>query len=245
MGTDRLQKILARAGLGSRRACEELIAAGRVRVNGVKAGLGQSADVSSDRITVDGRPVTRPDDRSVVLALHKPAGYVTTARDPQGRPTVMDLLPEGLPRVYPVGRLDRDSEGLLLFTNDGDLAHALMHPSHGVTKLYRVRVRGAPEPSALQRLEKGVELEEGRTGPARVKWGRGGWLEIELAEGKKRQVRRMLEAVGHPVDRLVRVRVGPVLLGRLRPGESRRLTASEVVRLRRAAGLGHEDGRRK
>ena len=222
----RLQKILAQAGLGSRRACEELIAAGRVQVNGRVATLGGRADPEHDRVEVDGEPVgVRPG--LVYYALNKPTGVVTTASDPQGRPTVVDLVP-GEPRVFPVGRLDADTEGLLLLTNDGDLAHRLTHPSHGVEKEYLAQVEGRPSRGALRALRDGVELDDGRTAPAKVAQVADDTLRITIHEGRNRQVRRMCEAVGHPVVRLVRTRIGSLSERRLAPGEWRELSREEV-----------------
>jgi 23S rRNA pseudouridine2605 synthase len=229
---ERLQKVLAQAGLGSRRACEELIAAGRVRVNGSVAELGARADPESDRIEVDGAPVgVRPD--LVHYLLNKPGGVVTTASDPQGRPTVVDLVPSE-PRVFPVGRLDADTEGLLLLTNDGELAHRLTHPSFGVDKEYLAEVEGSPSRGAVRRLREGVALEDGPTAPAKVSLVGDHLLRITIHEGRNRQVRRMCAAVGHPVHRLVRVRVGPISDRRLAPGEWRPLTQAEVRSLERA-----------
>jgi 23S rRNA pseudouridine2605 synthase len=230
---ERLQKILAQAGLGSRRACEELIAAGRVRVNGQAATLGTRADPEADTIEVDGAVVgTR--QGLVHYLLNKPAGVVTTAKDPQGRPTVVDLVPPE-PRVYPVGRLDAETEGLLLLTNDGDLAHRLTHPSFGVEKEYLADVEGTPSRGALRRLREGVDLEDGPTAPARASLAGDHTLRITIHEGRNRQVRRMCEAVGHPVRRLVRVRIGPVSDRRLAPGAWRALRQAEVRALERAA----------
>ncbi|MFO7280424.1 MAG: pseudouridine synthase [Thermoanaerobacterales bacterium] len=230
---ERLQKILARAGIGSRRACEELIAAGRVRVNGEVAVLGDRADPDADVIEVDGvRIGTR--QGLVYYLLNKPRGVVSTASDPQGRPTVVDLVPRR-PRVYPVGRLDADTEGLLLLTNDGDLAHRLTHPSYGVEKEYLAEVAGTPSRGALRRLREGVELDDGPTAPATVSLVGDHLLRIAVHEGRNRQVRRMCEAVGHPVRRLVRVRIGPLADRRLPPGRWRHLTQQEVRALERAA----------
>lgn len=241
MALERLQKFMARCGVASRRACETTIAEGRVRVNGrVVREPGTKIDPATDRVEVDGRILTPPEEL-VYIALHKPRGYVTTVHDPQGRPTVMDLVQDAGARVYPVGRLDADSEGLLLLTSDGRLAHRLMHPRYGVEKRYRVTVQGTVSDEALQMLAEGVPLEDGMTAPARVRLlargGRRSVLEITLSEGRKRQVRRMCRHVGHPVVRLVRTAVGPVELGALPPGACRRLTDAEVARLRRAAGL--------
>lgn len=230
---ERLQKVLAQRGVGSRRACEELIAAGRVSVNGEPAELGRRVDVDVDVVAVDGAPVgIRPD--LVHYALNKPAGVVSTASDPQGRPVVTDLVPAE-PRVHPVGRLDADSEGLLLLTNDGELTFHLTHPRFGVEKEYLVQVEGTPKPGALRRLREGVELEDGRTAPAKVAAAGPEALRMTIHEGRNRQVRRMGAAVGHPVVRLVRTRIGPVRLEGLQPGEWRPLTAEEVLSLSRAA----------
>jgi 23S rRNA pseudouridine2605 synthase len=230
---ERLQKILARAGFGSRRASEALIAAGRVRVNGEVAVLGDRADPETDRIEVDGAVVgIRPG--LVHYLINKPAGVVTTASDPQGRPTVVGLVPAE-PRVFPVGRLDADTEGMLLLTNDGELAHRLTHPSFGVDKEYLADVEGRPTRGALRRLREGIELEDGPTAPAKVSLVGDRLLRITIHEGRKRQVRRMCEAVGLPVRRLVRVRIGPIADRRLAPGEWRALEPDEVRALERAA----------
>ncbi|HXF97213.1 MAG TPA: pseudouridine synthase [Gaiellaceae bacterium] len=233
----RLNAYLARAGVASRRRADELIRAGRVRVNGRPGEL--RTDVGPhDVVEVDGRRV-RPQPLAYVL-LHKPAGVVTTASDPQGRPTVVELVRHPA-RVVPVGRLDADTTGALLLTNDGRLAHRLAHPRYGVPKVYEAEVEGAPGPEALRALREGVELEEGRTAPARVRvLGRGRGttlLELVLHEGRKRQVRRMCAAVGHPVRRLHRARYAGLDLQGLAPGEWRELTKEEVAQLREAAGL--------
>jgi 23S rRNA pseudouridine2605 synthase len=231
--SDRLQKVLARAGLGSRRASEALIATGRVRVNGEVATLGDRADTETDRIEVDGVAIgVRPG--LVHYLLNKPAGVVTTASDPQGRPTVVGLVPAE-PRVFPVGRLDAETEGLLLLTNDGELAHRLTHPSFGVEKEYLADVEGRPTRGTLRRLREGVDLDDGRTAPARVSLVDERLLRITIHEGRKRQVRRMCDAVGLPVRRLVRVRIGPIADRRLAPGEWRPLEQDEVRALERAA----------
>ena len=237
---ERLQKVLARAGFGSRRACEELIVAGRVAVDGHAARLGERVDPATAAITVDGvAVVTRTD--LVHYLCNKPAGVVTTAHDPQGRPTVIGLVPAE-PRVFPVGRLDLDTEGLLILTNDGDLANLLTHPRHGVEKTYLAEVEGVPTPAALRRLREGVDLDDGPTAPARaalVQPASGGRatsaLELTIHEGRNRQVRRMCDAVGHPVRRLVRTRIGPLHDARLAPGEWRALTPAEVRALYEAA----------
>jgi 23S rRNA pseudouridine2605 synthase len=233
---ERLQRILARAGYGSRRACEELIVDGRVTLNGTVAGLGDRADPLEDEVRVDGLEVNL-DPNVKYYALHKPLGVVTTMRDPQGRPDIRTFLPEGGPRIFPVGRLDRDTEGLLLLTNDGDLANALTHPRFGIEKEYLVEVEGVPTPKHVGQLLRGVKLEDGlaRAKSARVagRSGARGAVRLVMTEGRKREVRRLLAAVGLPVTRLVRVRVGEVRLGGLSPGERRELTHDEVVALRR------------
>jgi 23S rRNA pseudouridine2605 synthase len=245
---ERLQKILARAGYGSRRSAETLIAGGRVTVNGIVVStLGARADPEVDRVEVDGQPVQIEAPRTY-LVMNKPYGYLTTAHDPQQRRTVMQLLPRGLPpHVLPVGRLDRDTEGLLIFTDDGDVAHRLAHPRFVIDKEYMAHVKGTPSPQAVAQLRKGVELDDRTTATAEVESTspphgftvRAGhtWLRIVIHEGRKRQIRRMCAAVGHPVRTLVRTRVGDVVLGRLERGTTRRLTAREVARLRTAAGL--------
>ena len=235
---ERLQKLLARAGFGSRRACELLIAAGRVSVDGEIAILGTRADPARAHITLDGVPVI-VDSTLVYWLLNKPAGFVTTARDPQGRPTVMELVPPE-PRVFSVGRLDLETEGLLLLTNDGELAELLSHPRHGVEKAYLAEVDGVPAPGALRRLREGVQLDDGPARATRVqvvqKSAHGGSaLEIVLKEGRKRIVRRMCAEIGHPVRRLVRTRIGPLTDSKLAPGERRPLTPQEVRALYAAA----------
>jgi 23S rRNA pseudouridine2605 synthase len=231
---ERLQKVLAQRGYGSRRASDELIAAGRVTVNGEVAALGRRIDVEHDVVEVDGHLVpVRPG--LVHYLLNKPAGVVTTAQDTHGRPTVVELVPAE-PRVFPVGRLDAETEGLLVLTNDGELAHRLTHPRFGVDKEYLAHVRGVPGPGILRRLREGVELDDGPTAPARVSQPEAGLLRITIHEGRNRQVRRMCETVGHPVERLVRVRIGPVSDRRLAPGAWRDLTIEEVKALAEAAG---------
>ena len=234
MPVERLQRVLARAGYGSRRSCEELIIEGRVTLNGTVATLGDRADPVEDEVRVDGLEVNL-DPNVKYYALHKPPGVVTTMRDPQGRPDIRGFLPEGA-RVFPVGRLDRDTEGLLLLTNDGDLANALTHPRFGVEKEYLAEVEGVPTPKHIGQLRRGVELEDGDASAkgARVagRSGDRGAVRLVMTEGRKREVRRLLAAVGLPVTRLVRVRVGPIRLGGLPPGERRELTHDEVVALR-------------
>jgi 23S rRNA pseudouridine2605 synthase len=235
---ERLQKALAHAGVGSRRACEELISTGRVTVNGTVATLGDRIDVATDVVAVDG--VTMNLDPNVrYFALHKPPGVVTTMHDERSRPDIRAYLPAGAPRVVPVGRLDRDSEGLLLLTNDGELVNRLTHPRFGVEKEYLVEVRGRPAARHLGLLRAGVALDDGPARPTSVRIVDArpdrGQLAIVMTEGRKREVRRMLDAVGLPVLRLIRVRIGPVRLGGLGPGEVRVLTAEEVRALTKAA----------
>jgi 23S rRNA pseudouridine2605 synthase len=237
----RLQKILSHAGIGSRRAAETLIREGRVSVNGrVVTELGTKADPSRDKISIDGRLVQAA-QTAIYLALNKPTGVVTTLSDPEGRPTVRDLLGRLRERVFPVGRLDFHSAGLLLLTNDGELAQRLTHPRYGVHKAYRVKVKGRVVPEQIEQLTKGVALRDGMSAPARVRIVEAGerktWLEITLAEGKNRQVRRRCEAVGLSVEKLSRIAFGPLKLGKLEVGAVRALTEAEVVKLRRAAGL--------
>lgn len=230
---ERLQKVLARAGFGSRRTCDELVAAGRVEVNGELARLGRRVDPDLDRIRVDGVDVSiRPG--LVYYLLNKPAGMVCTASDPEGRPTVISAVPAE-PRVHSVGRLDAATEGLLVLTNDGDLTFRLTHPRYGVEKEYLAELASRPRPAALRALREGVELEDGVTAPARVSQVGDHGLRIVIHEGRNRQVRRMCDAVGHPVVRLARIRVGPLADRRLAPGEWRPLSAEEVRALEAAA----------
>ena len=235
---ERLQKVLARAGIASRRASERLILDGRVMVNGATVTrLGTSVDPARDVVKVDGKRIpARPPTRGVLI-LNKPRGYVTTARDPEGRPTVMDLLSGIGPRVFPIGRLDFSSEGLLLLTDDGDLARDLMRPASAVQKTYLAKVRGVPARDDLARMCRGVIVEGRRTLPARARVARPGpnaWVEVTVVEGRKHQVRLMLEAIGHPVQRLRRIRYGGIELGDLASGRFRWLTSEELARLRQA-----------
>jgi 23S rRNA pseudouridine2605 synthase len=232
----RLQKVLAQAGVASRRASEDLIAARRVRVNGEIATLGDRVDPEHDLVEVDGAPVATRSGL-VHYLLNKPAGVISTADDPQGRPTVVDLVPSD-PRVHPVGRLDADTEGLLLLTNDGELTHRLTHPSFGVEKEYLAEVEGEPSRAALRRLREGVALDDGPTAPAAASLVAPNLLRLTIHEGRNRQVRRMCEAVGHPVVRLVRTRIGPLAERRLAPGEWRLLEPDEVRALATATTPG-------
>jgi pseudouridine synthase len=237
----RLQKILSQAGIASRRAAELLIAEGRVTVNGTTVtAMGTKADPAVDDVRVDGRRV-KGAERTRYILLNKPAGYVTTRSDPQRRPTVIDLLAGIREYVYPVGRLDYDSEGLIILTNDGDLAARLTHPRHGVERTYEARVAGMPNADAIERLRTGVPLDGRRTLPAHVvvlndrHRERDGVLQLTIREGRNRQVRRMCEAVGHPVKALRRIRFGPISDRRLKPGAWRELTEREVAALKDAA----------
>jgi 23S rRNA pseudouridine2605 synthase len=241
MPPERLQKILAQAGHGSRRSCEQLIEAGRVRVNGQVAKLGQKADVSTDKITLDGKPVAVSAEY-VYVALHKPRNVLSTVSAEPGdnRKTVSDLvdLPE---RLYPVGRLDFDSEGLILMTNDGDLANKLTHPRYGHEKEYRVLLARRPDDKQLQAWARGVVLEDGhRTAPAQVRFastsGKGAWIRIIMGEGRKRQIREIGFLLGLPVVRILRVRIGTLQLGNLKPRQWRYLTTQEIADLRRLVG---------
>jgi 23S rRNA pseudouridine2605 synthase len=236
----RLQKILSTAGVASRRASEQMILEGRVAVNGETVReLGTKADPEKDSIKVDGRRIKTAEVVHRYIVLYKPKGYVTTRSDPEGRRTVMDLIGEGA-YIYPVGRLDYDSEGLLLMMTDGDLAARLMHPRHEVDKVYEVIVMGAPDARALEKLRRGVHIEGGRTSPADVHVGttvKGGrpttLLTLTIREGRNRQIRKMCSAVGLPVRDLRRIRMGPIGLGRLKPGQWRDLTPEEVRRLKK------------
>jgi 23S rRNA pseudouridine2605 synthase len=239
MPVERLQRSLARAGFGSRRACEEVIAAGRVEINGRVATLGDRLDPTVDEVRVDGSKVN-VDPELRTFALHKPRGGTTTMRDPHAERDLTGFLPKGV-HVFPVGRLDRDTEGLLLLTNDGSLAHRLTHPRYAIEKEYLAEVGRPPSQRQLARLRRGVELDDGtaRAVDARSAGGGGGrgGVRLVMIEGRKREVRRMLDAVELPVRRLVRVRVGPIRLGKLGPGEVRELGPEDVRALYRAADL--------
>jgi 23S rRNA pseudouridine2605 synthase len=229
----RLAKYLAHAGVASRRAAADIVRSGRVHVDGERE-LDPARAIDGERVELDGRPIEGIEDR-VVYALHKPAGVVSTARDTHGRATVTALVGDRR-RLYPVGRLDADSTGLILLTNDGELANLLLHPRHEVPKTYRARVGGGrPSAAALAALRDGIELDDGRTAPATARLIGSDVIELQLREGRKRQVRRMCEAIGHPVRDLVRVRFGPLELGDLDVGASRVLSDGEVAALRDAA----------
>lgn len=237
---ERLQKVLAQAGIASRRKCEEYITAGRVEVNDLLVTtLGAKVDPANDVIKVDGKPINR--QSKMYLVLNKPKGVITSAKDPEGRKVVSDFLPGIKERVYPVGRLDYDTEGLLILTNDGDFANLLTHPKHHVPRTYLATVRGVPHGSVLEKLQKGIKLDDGMTAPAEVDYydvnpeKNEAVITITIYEGRNRQVRRMFEAVGYPVSRLKRIQFGPLLLGVLQRGKYRNLTASEVDELKNAA----------
>jgi 23S rRNA pseudouridine2605 synthase len=245
---ERLQKIISAAGVASRRLAEELITQGRVAVNGkTVTTLGTKADPARDEIKVDGRRI-REQKRKRYILLYKPRGYVTTRSDPEGRPTVMDLLKGVKEYVYPVGRLDYDTEGLLILTNDGDLAAHLTHPRHEVEKVYEARVKGVPEEKDLERLALGIVIDGRRTAPAKIRipdrpakttasGAEQTFVEIVLHEGRQRQVRRMFDSIGHPVVRLRRVRIGPIVDEQIPIGHWRELDAQELTKLRRAAKI--------
>ncbi len=239
----RLQKYLAQAGVGSRRAAEELIRQGRVKVNDERAELGRSVDPVKDRVLLDGNIVTLETGR-ILVALNKPGACVTTASDPQGRKTVLDLLPDFGARIFPVGRLDYDAEGLLLLTNDGELANRLLHPRYGISKVYDVKIKGHPDKKTIERLQTGVRIEEGVTAPAEVEivWELPGaaWLRITLHQGWNRQIKRMGLAVGHPVLKIRRIAYGPVRLGRLGMGRHRMLRPDEIRKIYEEANLYRE-----
>lgn len=242
---ERLHKVMARAGVASRRRCEEIIASGLVKVNGkVITEPGTKVDPARDTIRVGGEALELSPARQYIL-MYKPRGYITTLSDEKGRKKVTDLLKGNNGRVYPVGRLDYDSEGLLLLTNDGDLTYALTHPKHQVPKTYQVRVSGVPDPVKLQQMEKGLPLEDGLTAPARVRL-RGqrdgnALLEITVHEGRKHQVKRMCEYIGHPVIRLKRTKFGNLNIEELKPGQYRHLSVNELKMLKEKLGLGSTD----
>ncbi|CAM3123684.1 pseudouridine synthase [Paenibacillus lupini] len=242
---ERLQKILAQAGIASRRKCEEMILAGAVEVNGEKVTtLGVKADPTTDEIKVNGKSIRS--EKKIYLMLNKPKGVITSAKDPQGRKVVADFLPGIRERVYPVGRLDYDTEGLLLLTNDGEFANLLTHPSHHVPKMYFATVKGTPHGSLLEKLKSGIMLEDGMTAPADVEYqdvdeeNKTSTIRITIYEGRNRQVRRMFDAINHPVVRLRRVKFGDIGLQNLARGQFRHLTPVEVKELREAARKTHK-----
>lgn len=245
---ERVQKILARAGFGSRRACEELIAAGRVTVNDKRVTLGSKADPQTDQIRVDGN-LLETTEPLAYIALYKPRGVLSTVKTPDKRRTVIDLVPVS-ERVYPVGRLDADSEGLILLTNDGELANRLTHPRYGHEKEYQVLVARRPDAKQLETWQRGVVLEDGyRTAPARVRmtqsFGKGAWLQITMKEGRKRQIREVGMRIGLPVVKIVRTRIGSLRLGSLKPGEWRNLNEREIEELKRPAVKAHKGSQRQ
>ena len=238
---ERIQKLLAQAGYGSRRSCEDFITSGRVRVNGHIAILGEKADPAQDKISLDGKPLP-PREKLIYIALYKPRNIISSVEDEVGRKTVRDLIPE-TGHLYPVGRLDWDSEGLILMTNDGDLTNHLTHPRYGHQKEYKVLVARRPEPEQLETWRRGVVLEDGyKTAPAKVfaeaGAGKGCWLRLTMGEGRKRQIREIGALLGLPVVRIVRVRIGTLSLGALKPGEWRHLTEGEINELKGKRSIG-------
>lgn len=246
---ERLQKFLARAGVASRRAAEELMREGRVTVNGAVASRpGTTIDPETDAVKVDGRRIAAPAAARSYFILNKPRGYVTTLSDPQGRPTVMELVPRVRGRIFPVGRLDFQTEGLLLLTDDGELAGRLMHPSGKVPKIYRAKVKGSPRRESLERIRHGMVLEGKRTVPAGIrivkKAENNSWVEVTVTEGRKHLIRKMLQGIGHPVLKLKRTGYGSLTLQGLPVGECRRLGPGEVAALRVEISSGKRSGRR-
>jgi pseudouridine synthase len=237
LALERIQKILAKAGIASRREAERMLMEGRVTVNGkVIDKLGFKADLSKDHIKVDGKRLTHSEPK-ITLLLNKPRGYLSTVEDPQGRPTVMDLLKKVRGRIYPVGRLDFDAEGILLLTNDGDLAYTLSHPKFSIPRTYLVKVKGVPEERELSRLKKGVTLEDGKARAVSINILRGGeknsWARIVVTEGRNRLVKKMFLAIGHPVLKLKRVQFGPIQIGNLPIGQFRYLTSEEIEKIKK------------
>lgn len=232
----RIQKIIAMMGIASRRKAEELIISGRVLVNGKLATIGMKADPETDHIKVDGKLLTKPEPK-IYLAFNKPRGVITSLSDPEGRPTIMDCIKGVKYRVFPVGRLDYDTEGLILLTNDGDLAHAITHPSKKIPKTYLAKIKGLIDDAVVRKLAKGIKLEDGMTLPAKIKkldqTENNSWLEITIFEGRKRQIRRMFETVGHPILKLKRVAINGIFLGDLKAGEYRYLKDDEIRHLRK------------
>lgn len=238
----RLNKFLAQVGIASRREVDRMIVEGKIRVNGrVIKELGYKIDEASDRVDVEGKRVKRKNGFIYIL-LNKPKGVLVTLKDPFQRPTVIQLLPKLGRRVFPVGRLDYDSEGLLLLTNDGEMAHRLAHPSFKVCRVYHVQVKGHPESSGISRLEKGIDLDDKKTGPTKITWlsrrQRKSLFRVEIQEGRKREVRRMFAIIGHPVLRLKRVNYGGVRMGKMKSGEWRFLTRDEISLLKKQVNLG-------
>ena len=235
----RLQKIIAEMGMASRRKAEEIIIEGRVTVNGKVAGIGMKADPLRDHIKVDGKLLIKP-EKKVYYAFNKPRGVMTSMSDPQGRPTVQEFFGGIKQRVFPVGRLDYDSEGLLLLTNDGDFAQAILHPSKKVPKTYLVKIKGVLEDEELERLRKGIKIDGKMTAPAKVKKLKktesNSWIEMIISEGRKRQIRKMLERVGHQVIRLMRIRINGIEMGPLEPGTYRKLTMEEMHTIMKELG---------
>jgi 23S rRNA pseudouridine2605 synthase len=237
---ERLQKVLAEAGVASRRKSEEMIRAGRVEVNGqIVTDMGVKVDPKQDAIKVDGRPIRQ--EKKVYVLFNKPKGVITSASDPEGRKTVASFFTNIRERIYPVGRLDYDTEGLLLLTNDGEFAHLLTHPKHHVPRTYLATVKGVPHGTKLDKLRSGIELEDGMTSPAEAEYydidldKNEAVIQVTIYEGRNRQVRRMFEAIGHPVQKLKRIKFGPILLAGLPRGKYRHLTAEEIKELRAAA----------
>ncbi len=236
MGLERVQKILAKAGIASRREAERIILEGRVTVNGRIIQLGEKADPEKDHIKVDGKRLPRPEPK-ITLVLHKPRGYLSTVKDPKGRPTVMDLLGKIKWRLYPLGRLDFDAEGLLLLTNDGEIAYRLTHPKFSISRTYWVKIQGVPGEKKLELLKKGIQLEDGLAKAHSVHLLRerekNSWIQITLTEGRTHLVKRLFAAIGHPVLKLKRIEFGPIRLGNLPVGHFRFLTPEEQEQLRR------------
>ncbi len=233
---ERLQKILSKCGVASRRKAEEMILEGRVKVNGVTATLGMKADLEKDHIKVNGKLIRSFEPRAYLI-FNKPIKCITSMYDPEGRPTVKDFLKGVKTNVFPVGRLDYDSEGLLIMTNDGELANAILHPKNKISKTYLVKIDGVLEDKDILKLRRGIKLEDGVTAPAKIKkikkTGVNSWIEITIHEGRKRQIRRMLERLGYPVLKLRRIKINGLELGKLPPGAFRYLTSEEIKRLKR------------
>lgn len=237
----RLQKIIAEMGISSRRGAEEIIIEGRVTVNGQVAVLGMKADPAKDHIKVDGKLIVQP-EKKVYLVFHKPRGVLTSLSDPQGRPVVKDFLRGIRQRVFPVGRLDYDSEGMLILTNDGEFAHAILHPSKKIPKTYMVKIKGVLSDEGMERIRTGIKIEGTMTAPAKVKRVRkteqNSWIEVTIFEGRKRQIRKMLERVGNPVIRLMRIRINGLEMGDLMPGQLRHIAPDEMKRIQKELKIG-------